>query len=94
MISAVVVPLILLLAVLAPGVYREWRAYVRQNRLPLPPSRSRLVTGRLSAEIALLRRRMTRHAPSGGAPGTRLPHAGRGVDRPAARTPVLNSRGE
>ncbi|MFG3206989.1 hypothetical protein [Streptomyces sp. NPDC048192] len=94
MISAVVVPLVLLLAVLAPGVYREWRAYLRQTRLPLPPSRSRLVTGRLRAGTALLRRRVMRHARSGGAPGTRPSHAGHGVDRPAARTAVFTSRGE
>ncbi|MEU7299957.1 hypothetical protein [Streptomyces sp. NPDC007206] len=94
MISAVVVPLVLLLAVLTPGVYREWRAYLRQTRLPLPPSRSRLVTGRLSAEITLLRRRMRRRARSGGAPDTRLPHAWHSGDRPAARTQVLHSRGD
>jgi hypothetical protein len=93
-ISAVVVPLVLLLAVLAPGVYREWRAYLRQTRLPLPPSRSRPVTGRLSAGTALLRRRMMRHARSGRAPGTRPSHAGHVVDRPAARTAVFDSRGE
>ncbi|MBK3527658.1 MULTISPECIES: hypothetical protein [Streptomyces] len=49
MLSAVVIPAILLAVVLAPGVYEEWKAYVRQTRLPLPPARrpvrTRLVHG-------------------------------------------------
>ncbi|WP_181794231.1 hypothetical protein [Streptomyces sp. WELS2] len=39
MLSAVVIPAILLAVVLAPGVYEDWKAYVRQTRLPLPPAR-------------------------------------------------------
>ncbi|MFF5438409.1 hypothetical protein [Streptomyces achromogenes] len=45
MLSAIVIPAILLAVVLAPGVYEDWRAYVRQTRLPLPPPR-RSVRGR------------------------------------------------
>ncbi|MEU3522445.1 hypothetical protein AB0E62_00970 [Streptomyces sp. NPDC038707] len=39
MLSAVVIPVILLAVVLAPGVYEDWKAYVRRTRLPLPPAR-------------------------------------------------------
>ncbi|MFF7091985.1 hypothetical protein ACFY9A_06250 [Streptomyces rubradiris] len=55
MLSAVVIPAILLAAVLAPGVYEEWKAYVRQTRLPLPPprrsARTRLLHGTRSASF-------------------------------------------
>jgi hypothetical protein len=37
--SAVVIPAILLAAVLAPAVYEDWKAHVRRTRLPLPPAR-------------------------------------------------------
>lgn len=39
LISAVVIPLILLAAVFAPGLYEDWKLYVRQTRLPLPSPR-------------------------------------------------------
>ncbi|CAL9607902.1 hypothetical protein SUDANB6_05588 [Streptomyces sp. enrichment culture] len=39
LISAVVIPLVLLAAALAPDVYEDWKLFVRRNRLPLPPAR-------------------------------------------------------
>ncbi|MEU0740808.1 hypothetical protein [Streptomyces sp. NPDC006134] len=42
LISAVVIPLVLLAAVFAPDVYEDWKLYVRQNRLPLPSPRPAL----------------------------------------------------
>ncbi|MEU5253959.1 hypothetical protein [Streptomyces longwoodensis] len=38
MISAVVIPLLLLAAVFAPGLYEDWKTYARRTRLPLPPA--------------------------------------------------------
>ncbi|GHD26364.1 hypothetical protein [Streptomyces galbus] len=38
MISAVVIPLLLLAAVFAPGLYEDWKTHARRTRLPLPPT--------------------------------------------------------
>ncbi|MEV5342823.1 hypothetical protein AB0K93_30740 [Streptomyces sp. NPDC052676] len=38
LISAVVIPLLLLAAVFAPDLYEDWKVHARQNRLPLPPA--------------------------------------------------------
>ncbi|CAL9338578.1 hypothetical protein SUDANB58_00218 [Streptomyces sp. enrichment culture] len=42
LISAVVIPLVLLAAAFAPDVYEDWKLHARQNRLPLPPPRPAL----------------------------------------------------
>ncbi|MEV5322469.1 hypothetical protein AB0K92_33390 [Streptomyces sp. NPDC052687] len=41
LISAVVIPLLLLAAVLAPGLYEDWKVFSRQTRLPLPSADTR-----------------------------------------------------
>lgn len=96
MISAVVVPLILLALALAPGLYQDWKAYRQQTRLPLPPARATLA-GLLSAAAAWLRRRLMRWTNSIGTPSrhssARVPPAGHEARRDTAPTPALNSRG-
>lgn len=96
MTSAVVVPLILLVVALAPGLYEDWKAYRRQTRLPLPPVRSSLV-GLLGAAAARPRRRSTRWTGSSGVrshrSGARLPRAEPGVRRDTPSAPALRSRG-
>ncbi|MDX3098869.1 hypothetical protein PV703_32010 [Streptomyces sp. ME01-24h] len=62
LISAVLVPLILLAAVLAPNWYQAWKAYCESVRLPVsPPEASEAVAGhrrsRWSTELARLRSR-------------------------------------
>ncbi len=96
MISAVVVPLILLALALAPGLYQDWKAYRRQTRLPLPPARATL-PGMLGAAAAWLRHRLMRWTESIGIrsrhSSARLPHAGHEARRDTAPTPALHSRG-
>jgi hypothetical protein len=94
-ISAVVVPLILLALALAPGLYEDWKAYRRQTRLPLPPARSTLA-GLLGDRAARLRYRWMRWTTSSAArsrySSARLPHAEHDVRRDTPPT-ALHSRG-
>lgn len=98
MISAVVVPLILLAVALAPGLYQDWKTYRRQTRLPLPPARSGRVAGVLGAGTARLRRRMTSWPGPREAWGhrfhVRLQHVKGNVRGDAPPTPAFHSRGE
>ncbi|MEU4093634.1 hypothetical protein [Streptomyces sp. NPDC026673] len=63
LISAVLVPLILLAIVLAPNWYQAWKTYCESTRLPVsPPENSDPSAGRRgrwSAELARLRSRWT-----------------------------------
>lgn len=63
LISAVLVPLIMLAAVLAPNWYQAWKTYCESVRLPVsPPEASEAVDdrrNRWSAELARLRSRWT-----------------------------------
>ncbi|WP_431964514.1 hypothetical protein [Actinacidiphila sp. bgisy160] len=66
LISAVLVPLIMLAAVLAPNWYRAWKTYSESVRLPVsPPEASEAVGGhrrsRWSTELARLRNRWTQN---------------------------------
>jgi hypothetical protein len=56
LISAVVIPLLLLVAVFVPGLYRDWKIYSRRTRFPLPPARRSLRNRLLRAGAACLRR--------------------------------------
>ncbi len=62
LISAVLVPLILLAAVLAPGWYQAWKAYCESVRLPVSPPEAAEAGGlhrrsRWQTELARLRSR-------------------------------------
>ncbi|MFI8182203.1 hypothetical protein OG539_39075 [Actinacidiphila glaucinigra] len=61
LISAVLVPLIMLAAVLAPNWYQAWKTYCESVRLPMPaPEGDEAVgdrRGRWPAELARLRNR-------------------------------------
>ncbi|MFF7209655.1 hypothetical protein ACFZAU_03840 [Streptomyces sp. NPDC008238] len=63
LISAVLVPLIMLAAVLAPNWYQAWKAYSESVRLPVPapdPSDAEVPAGRRgrwSSELSRLRNR-------------------------------------
>ncbi|CAL9284199.1 hypothetical protein [Streptomyces sp. SudanB182_2057] len=64
MLSAVVIPAILLAVVLAPGVYEDWKVHVRRTRLPLPPPRRSARTRLLHAtRFASFRRCFRRRSP-------------------------------
>ncbi|WP_405920721.1 hypothetical protein [Streptomyces longwoodensis] len=56
MISAVVIPLLLLAAVFAPGLYEDWQTHARRKRLPLPPARPSLRTRLRRATVTGVRR--------------------------------------
>lgn len=68
----VVVPLVLLAAVLVPGLYKDWKIYSRQTRLPLPRARRSRCARLLTIAGAWMRLSTIRTAEYGGVRWPRL----------------------